>query len=156
VIRGLHHVAIATSDAERMLAFYRDIVGLEVVVDYTWPDGTDVADQVTALAHSSARHIMLRNGNAYFEIFEYRSPQPRPRDPAPRVCDPGITHLCFDVVDLDREYERLSEAGMTFHCPPQDVAAGIRTTYGRDPDGNVVELQEITSSGHGLALPPLA
>jgi glyoxylase I family protein len=156
VIRGLHHVAIATNDAERMLAFYRDVVGLEVVVDYTWPDGTDVADQITALPHSSARHIMLRSGNAYFEIFEYRSPQPRPRDPAPRVCDPGITHLCFDVVDLDREYERLSGAGMTFHCPPQDVAAGIRTTYGRDPDGNVVELQEVASSEHRIALPPLA
>ena len=64
MIRGLHHVAIATNDAERMLAFYRDVLGLDVVVDYTWPDGTVVADQITALPHSSARHIVLRNGNA--------------------------------------------------------------------------------------------
>ncbi|HET7046976.1 MAG TPA: VOC family protein [Solirubrobacteraceae bacterium] len=149
-------MAVATHDAERMLAFYRDVLCLEVVVDYTWPDGTDVADQITALLHSSARHIMLRNGNAYFEIFQYLSPRPGQGDPARRVCDPGITHLCFDVVDLDAEYERLSEAGMTFHCPPQDVAAGVRTTYGRDPDGNVVELQELTSGEHRIALPPLA
>jgi predicted enzyme related to lactoylglutathione lyase len=72
------------------------------------------------------------------------------------VCDPGITHLCFDVVDLDWEYERLSNAGMTFHCSPQDVAAGIRTTYGRDPDGNVVELQEVASAEYRIALPPIA
>jgi glyoxylase I family protein len=155
MIRGLHHVAIATNDAERMLGFYRDVVGLEVVIDYTWPDGTVVADQITALPGSSARHIMLRNGNAYFEIFQYFSPQPAQADPARRVCDPGITHLCFDVVDLDAEYERLSQAGMTFHCPPQDVGAGIRTTYGRDPDGNVVELQEVASGEHSIALPPL-
>ena len=153
MIRGLHHVAIATNDAERMLTFYRDLIGLEVVVDYTWRDGTVVADQVTALDRSSARHIMLRNGNAYFEIFQYFSPQPAQGDPARRVCDPGITHLCFDVVDLDSEYERLSEAGMTFHCPPQDAFAGIRTTYGRDPDGNVVELQEVTGGEHRIALP---
>jgi glyoxylase I family protein len=156
LILGLHHVAIATTDAERMLAFYRDLLGLDVVVDYTWSDDNVVADRITALHGSSARHIMLRKGNAYFEIFQYFSPQPAQGDPARRVCDPGITHLCFDVAGLDREYERLSKAGMTFHCPPQDVAAGVRTTYGRDPDGNVVELQELTSGEHRIALPPLA
>jgi catechol 2,3-dioxygenase-like lactoylglutathione lyase family enzyme len=155
MIRALHHVAVATNVAERMLACYRDLLGLEVVVDYTWPDGTAVADRITALPGSSARHIMLRKGNAYFEIFQYFSPQPAQGDPARRVCDPGITHVCFDVVDVDGEYERLSNAGMIFHCPPQDVADGIRTTYGRDPDGNVVELQEVASGEHRIALPPL-
>ena len=155
MIRGLHHVAIATNNAERLLAFYRDVMGLDVVVDYTWPNDNVVADRITALNGSSARHIMLRKGNAYFEIFQYFSPQPTHGDPARRVCDPGITHLCFDVVDLDWEYERLSEAGMTFHCPPQDVFAGVRTTYGRDPDGNVVELQEVTGAEHRIALPSI-
>ena len=44
----------------------------------------------------------------------------------------------------DAEYERLVAAGMTFHCAPPQLGAGmIRATYGRDPDGNIVELQEI-------------
>jgi glyoxylase I family protein len=156
MIRGLHHVAIATHDAERMLVFYRDVLGLEVVIDYTWRDDNVVADRITALHGSSARHIMLRKGNAYFEIFQYFSPPPAQGDPARRVCDPGITHLCFDVVDLDSEYERLSKAGMAFHCQPQDVGPGVRTTYGRDPDGNVIELQEVGSGQHRIALPQLA
>lgn len=156
MINGLHHVAIATNDADRLLEFYRDLLGLEVVVDYAWEPGNDAADQITALRDSSARHIMLRTGNAYFEIFQYRSPQPAAGDPARRVCDPGITHLCLDVADLDTEYKRLRAAGMTFHCPPQDVGAGIRTTYGRDPDGNVLELQQVPDSGHRIALPAVA
>jgi glyoxylase I family protein len=156
MIRGVRHVAIATNDAERMLAFYGDVLGLEIVIDYTWQDDTVVADRITALRGSSARHIMLRKGNAYFEIFQYFSPQPAQGDPSRRVCDPGITHLCFDVVDLDCEYERLSKAGMTFQCRPQDVGPGVRTTYGRDPDGNVIELQEVASGEHRIALPPLA
>jgi len=41
---------------------------------------------------------------------------------------------------------------MTFHCPPQDLG-GVRTTYGRDPDGNVIELQEVCEPGHPIALP---
>ncbi|MEA2273189.1 MAG: hypothetical protein QOI98_1897 [Solirubrobacteraceae bacterium] len=32
---------------------------------------------------------------------------------------------------------------MSFHAPPQDLGGGVRTTYGRDPDGNVVELQQL-------------
>jgi glyoxylase I family protein len=155
MINGLHHVAIATNDADGMLEFYRDLLGLEVVVDYTWEPGNEVADRITALADSSARHIMLRKGNAYFEIFQYLSPRPTAGDHDRRVCDPGITHLCLDVTDVDGEYERLLAAGMTFHCPPQDAGAGIRTTYGRDPDGNVIELQQVPSAEHRIALPPL-
>jgi hypothetical protein len=40
---------------------------------------------------------------------------------------------------------------MRFHCPPQNLG-GARTTYGRDPDGNVVELQEITDPASPMAL----
>jgi catechol 2,3-dioxygenase-like lactoylglutathione lyase family enzyme len=69
------------------------------------------------------------------------------------VCDHGITHLCLDVEDLDAEYERLLAAGMTFNSPPQDLGAGVRTVYGRDPDGNVVELHELSPAEHAFALP---
>ena len=31
---------------------------------------------------------------------------------------------------------------MRFHCPPQDFG-DFRLSYGRDPDGNVVELLQI-------------
>ena len=40
---------------------------------------------------------------------------------------------------------------MRFHCAPQDLGAGVRTTYGRDPDGNVVELQQPVPAEHRLA-----
>ena len=33
---------------------------------------------------------------------------------------------------------------MRFHCPPPSFGRSpLRSTYGRDPDGNVIELQEI-------------
>ena len=152
MIRGLHHVAVATLDIDRLLAFYRDLLGWEAVTDWGWPVGTEAADLITALPGSAARSVMLRHGNAYLELFEYSEPEPGPGDPHRRVCDPGITHLCLDVTEVDAEYERLSAAGMTFHCPPQDVAPGVRTTYGRDPDGNVVELQQVRP-GERIALP---
>jgi catechol 2,3-dioxygenase-like lactoylglutathione lyase family enzyme len=69
----------------------------------------------------------------------------------PHVCDHGITHIALDVRDIHAEYERLSAAGMRFHCPPLDMG-GIKATYGRDPDGNVVELQEILTQDSPVAL----
>jgi catechol 2,3-dioxygenase-like lactoylglutathione lyase family enzyme len=150
VIKGIHHVAISTPDAERLLNFYGDLLGMKVVYDQSWPPGTEVADAITNLEGSSARQILLRCGNAHVELFEYHAPTPAAGDPDRPVCDHGITHLCLDVEALDAEHERLKAAGVRFHCEPQDVVMpqgvgfGVRTTYARDPDGNVVELQELT------------
>jgi catechol 2,3-dioxygenase-like lactoylglutathione lyase family enzyme len=142
VIRGVHHTAISTPDIERLLGFYRDIVGFEVTWDTSWEAGSDAADEILRLKGSAARLVMLRAGNVYLELFQYESPTPKPGDPDRPVCDHGITHICLDVVNVDEEYERLSAAGMVFHCPPQDVY-DVRTTYGRDPDGNALEIQEV-------------
>ena len=68
------------------------------------------------------------------------------------MCDHGITHLCLQVEDIDGEYERLKAAGMTFHCAPQKAGKGLRATYGRDPDGNVVELLEVENSDDKLSV----
>jgi hypothetical protein len=39
--------------------------------------------------------------------------------------------------------------GAVFHCPPQDFGGAVKATYGRDPDGNVFELQQIITGVHG-------
>jgi 4-hydroxyphenylpyruvate dioxygenase-like putative hemolysin len=101
-------------------------------------------DDITGLSDSSARVVMLKAGNACLELFEFATPQPKPAETARPVCDHGITHLCLQVSDIDAEYERLKKTGMEFHCPPQTVGDSLRATYGRDPDGNVVELLEVT------------
>ena len=68
-----------------------------------------------------------------------------------------VTHIYgFDVKDIDVEYERLVNAGVKFHTPPpkSDQLGGgkIRATYGRDPDGNVIELQEVLDPNSQIRL----
>lgn len=143
MLRGLHHVAISTPDADRLIVFYRDQLGFELALDQSWEPGVELADTVLGLQRSSARQVLLRIGNAYLELFEFWSPPGRAGDPERPVCDHGYTHLCIDVDDLDATYDRLLAAGVRFHSPPQDLLPGVRTCYSRDPDGNVVEIQEL-------------
>lgn len=143
MIHGINHVAISTPDIERLSAFYTDQLGFEEVFRLNWDVGHEALDNITGLHDSSARIIMLRCGNACVELFEYHSPPPQQGDPNRPVCDHGITHLCLQVTDIEGEYTRLLAAGMRFHCPPQPVGGDILATYGRDPDGNVVELLQV-------------
>ena len=56
--------------------------------------------------------------------------------------DLGIAHFCFQVTDLDEEYERLVAAGMEFVSGPVEQTPEVANCYGRDPDGNLIELIE--------------
>ena len=136
--------------------FYRDVIGAELVRESGWPVGSPIVDQIVGLEGSSARTATFRLGNAYLELFQYDTPEAARQDPRRPVHDHGYTHFCLDVVDIDEEYERLSRAGMTFHCPPPAAASvgsgTLRSTYGRDPDGNVIELQELLTPTHPLTL----
>lgn len=142
MIRGAHHVAISTPNLDKLIWFYRDLLGFEQVQEVSWEKGTEIIDNVLGLRDSSARQTMLKGSNLCIELFEFASPTPMPMDPGRPVCNHGHTHLCLDVTDIDREYHRLRRAGIEFHAPPQDFG-NLKATYGRDPDGNVFELQEL-------------
>lgn len=139
----LHHAAISTPDLARTVRFYTEVIGFEQAWSFAWGSGSAEADALTGLRDSAATAAMLKLGDSYLEIFEFSSPAPAPGDPQRPVCDHGITHVCLQVQDLHAEYERLKAAGMQFHCPPLTQESGY-VIYGRDPDGNVVELLEFT------------
>ncbi len=139
MIRGIHHVAIHVRDMERMLAFYRDVVGFELVSDSSWADSEEI-DSVIGVPGSAARAVMLRAGNAHLELFQYSAPAPRGGEPL-RPQDHGYTHFCLDVTDIEAEHDRLTAAGMTFFRRPANFGE-LRAVYGKDPEGNIVEIQE--------------
>ena len=86
--------------------------------------------------------VMLRRGDLRLEVFRYEHPDPGPAAGSKPVSDAGINHICFLVDDLRAEVTRLTDAGMQFNADPIDVGDGP-FVYGRDPDGNVIELWEL-------------
>jgi catechol 2,3-dioxygenase-like lactoylglutathione lyase family enzyme len=143
MINGVHHTSISTGDLDRLIAFYGDLLGGDIVVDVEL-EGPEI-EAVTALKGVKTRAVMVQFNNLHVELFEYAEPEPAPHVPNRPVNNHGLTHICFDVTDVQGEYERLSAAGVEFHTPPVQLGPTVITTYARDPDGNVVEFQEITS-----------
>ncbi|QIG80769.1 VOC family protein [Stakelama tenebrarum] len=141
MIRGIHHVAIHCRDLDRMRKFYEEAFGFELVgEEFEWKD-TEVLDTLIDVKGSAARGCMMRAGSCYVEMFQFAAPQgeTRPRDPF----DKGYTHFCIDVgSDIEGEYERLKGLGMTFGAPAPMDMGHVKSVYGRDPEGNVVELQQ--------------
>ena len=141
MIRGIHHIAVHVHDMDRMIRFYREAFGFDVVGEpFSW-ENNEFIDRIVAVKGSAAKGAMLRAGTCYMEMFQYSEPKPnntRGLDPF----DKGYTHFCVDVIGIHQEIERLKGLGMTFSEPEPIDVGHVITLYGRDPEGNLIEIQE--------------
>jgi catechol 2,3-dioxygenase-like lactoylglutathione lyase family enzyme len=113
---------LVVEDLDRALAFYVDLLGLE-------------------LNHRSGPFAQLRTGETRLAFYERRAmeatlgtPLVRPPENAPAF------ELGFYVRNVDNAYAELVVSGARPVVPPEDRPWGQRTAYVRDPDGNLVEL----------------
>ncbi len=146
MIKGVAHVGVSTKNIEKLIDFYCDVLGFEVVMEQSkWEPKTEFGnamDEVIGFKNSAAKFAMVGKGSFVLEIFEYSSPEPKSKANDWKACDIGFTHICLDVEDIDSEYERLKKAGMTFMAPPGEPIHGLRAVYGIDPEGHIIELWE--------------
>jgi catechol 2,3-dioxygenase-like lactoylglutathione lyase family enzyme len=157
MINGVHHISLATTDLDRLIVFYRDLLGLsQRHISDLW-ENYEPFETVVGMKDARGRAASLRAGNVQLEFFHYTNPVPQPVEVRP-ACDGGIRHIAFDVTDIMSEYKRLLASGVEFISEPQYLKAGVCSVYARDPDGNIVELQEILegSSVERVIFPPKA
>lgn len=145
-ITGFHHFSIACSDADRSIAFYRDLFGFELVAEREVEPGGFV-EAITGVDGANVRIVHLQRDGFNFELLEYREPRGDLR--ARGLEHAGSAHLCLISDDLDAEYERLrrhrvpvrSRGGpVTVAGGPNDGGKGL---YVEDPDGNAVEVVQL-------------
>jgi glyoxylase I family protein len=142
MIHGIHHVAVHTPDLDRLRTFYEKAFGFEVVGEEVSVEEVPVAALVMGVEGAAARIVMLKAKNCFLEMFEWSAPKGRPLAPLAPY-DFGYTHFCVVVEDIDEQYERLSGLGMTFVHPSALRFGDLASVYGRDPDGNIIEISEI-------------
>ena len=143
MIRGIHHIGMNCRDMDRMKKFYCEAFGFEPVDEdgFSWPKGEETMDYIVDVKDSASRGVMLRAGTCYLELFEYSAPPARIAEPK-RPNDPGYTHLSIDVTDIEADIAYLEKCGMTFGDRTFVDAGHVKTIYGYDPEGNVIEVQQ--------------
>lgn len=138
---GIHHVAIHVHDMDRMLRFYRDAFGFDVLGDTFHFENSPAVETITNTAGADVVGAMLKAGNTYIEVFQFNTPAPVSAEPK-RPYDKGYTHFCVDTNDIEAAMSRLQEAGMDFKGREPVDCGTIKTLYGWDPEGNIIEIQQ--------------
>lgn len=111
------------SDMDQTIAFYRDVLGLEVLERKTSPRGSHLA--------------FLRVPNSD-ELIELCSFPPS----GPVKVQEDLVHLAFQVENLDETITALNEKGVKITDGPTATSSGSRFIFIDAPDGYEVELIE--------------
>jgi len=149
MIKRIHHAGVGVRDPEmmeKMLHFYRDLLGLSVLNEEEYPEGEFVDSFVDVKdAKLKVVHLTCPGADDWWdggvELCYYASPEPQEWRGGVRQSEGGVVHLALAVENLMEMYERLIKEGVKFNTPPLNLGDGI-IAYMRDPDGNTVELME--------------
>jgi catechol 2,3-dioxygenase-like lactoylglutathione lyase family enzyme len=149
-ILAFWHVGVSVADMETSLSFYRDGLGLEVVIDRVADD--DYLREVNDVESTAIRIVYLSVPGSDFrvELLEHRGVRQSPIRGRP--CDPGVSHMGFYVDDVDGLVATLAARGYKARSRrPVTIAAGPyrggRSCIMVDPDGMLVELFQKPKAG---------
>ncbi len=112
-------VALTVQEFDQALAFYRDVLGLEQVADWSSEDG---------------RAVALDAGRATLELFDDAQAEAVDAIEAGRRVS-GTVRLAVKVADSDDTARRLDAAGAAPVAPPVTTPWGDRNARVQAPDG---------------------
>ena len=140
------HVNLVAEDWKNLAAFYIDVFGCEPVPPERSLSGEwlEVATGIKN-AEIQGAHLKLPGFNENsptLEIFQYNSV---PAGVRKAINNPGFGHIAFHVNDVEAAFEKLLRhgGGKLGEIVVREIPdAGIVTfVYAKDPEGNVIELQ---------------
>jgi catechol 2,3-dioxygenase-like lactoylglutathione lyase family enzyme len=156
VVGGVAGAIIGTTDVERALPLYRDVLRYDTVVydesgtfgDLSGlPDGDRRVRRVL-LAHSEPRVGAFSElmGSSTIELIQPLRGSSRKVFQNRFWGDLGFIHLCFDVRGMDALASTCAEKGHAFTVDSSETfdmgSAGGRFSYVEDPDGTLIEFVE--------------
>jgi lactoylglutathione lyase len=123
MITRLLHTRYRVNDLEKTAAFYKDVLGLQEVSRHSSPRGSTL---VFFKAPGSEEQI---------EICHY------PKS-GPVVVQPDLTHIAFEVDDLEAFGKETAAKGYPFSDGPTATGSGSKIAFIDGPEGYEFELIE--------------
>ena len=145
---SLHHVALVTNDMRKTVAFYRDLLGGEVVMAHRMP------------RPGNERHYFIAVApNTVFAFFEFPDAElPAYKDATLPSTGRALDHVAFfapDEAAFGEWHRRLGEAAVDSLTPVRQLGMGMRAFFFADPNGIVLEVMCPPAPGTWLTAPLL-
>ena len=142
MILNIRHVGIVVSNLENSIAFYRDLLGFEIISNTLEP--SLFIDKLLGISNSKLTTVKMKLPEGQvLELLHFQSHQ----DPDIRIKDlvsVGITHFALTVKNIELLYTKLINHGVEFIHPPEKSPDGKAiVTFCADPVGNYIELVQI-------------
>jgi len=145
-ITGARHAGITVSEMDRSLAFYRDLLGLELLWRRLFEE-PEIREIVGVPEASAIEVAMLRvpGSDLDVELLEYRGCEQVSGATAPSRH--GTGHFCLFVESIDELHAELLARGVRFRSDgPVEMTGGPnrggKSLYSLDPDGFIVEFHQ--------------
>ena len=123
-VNKLLHTRYRVNDLEHTVKFYREILGLQEIKRHKSPRGSEL---VFLKAPGSAEEI---------EITHFPGS-------GPVQVQPDLTHLAFEVDDLEAFGKHLAQHGLKFCDGPTTSSSGTTFAFIDAPEGYEIELIQI-------------
>ena len=123
MVKKLLHTRYRVSDMDKTVAFYRDVLGLELIRQHTSPRGSQL---VFFKAPGSEEEI---------EICKFDGS-------GPVNVGSDITHLAFEVEDLEAFAKHAASKGYPLSDGPTKTSSGSVIAFVDAPEGYEIELIE--------------
>ena len=138
------HVALVTPDMDRLVKFYTQLLGIEPHTRRDSIKNNLKLDDIANIDGLKMRAAWFKTGSIGLEMWSFENPKTnQAKTPSP-YHQIGYNKVIFEVENIDSEYKRLKDLGMIFLSEPS-VNQGDTIIYIRDPDGNLIGLEQLKS-----------
>lgn len=121
MVTKLLHTRYRVTDLEKTIAFYRDVIGLEEVDRKTSPRGSKLV------------FLKAPDSEELIEICEFA-------ESGPVIVGPDLTHLAFEVDDIDAFARHAAAKGHPLSDGPTPTGHGSVIAFVDAPEGYEVEI----------------
>ena len=122
-VTKLLHTRYRVNDLERTVKFYRDVLGLEEIKRHKSPRGSELV------------FLKTPGSDELIEITFFPGS-------GPVQVQPDLTHLAFEVDNLEAFAQHLSKHGLKFSDGPTTSSSGTTFAFVDAPEGYEIELIE--------------
>ena len=140
MIKSLGHVGVGVGDMQRSLEFYRDFLGMKVVMELDITD--DRMGRVIGVNGARCQIVHLELGGTILELFQYHQPSGANKAQDLQQYDRGLIHIGFEVDDFHYHIAQFRRRNIKFLGEPLEFRPNVWIVYVEGPDGEVCEFRQ--------------